>query len=111
VRRKDGQELAAKILKKNYGKTVNSETWNAISEVNVANSVEKHPFLLTMQGAFHEEGTGKVIFVTELMTKSLCDIIEEGHCPLLDHRIKTYMYQMLEGINIYILTLKVDKVY
>lgn len=103
VRRNNRQELAAKILKKNYGQTLDPDTWNAIGEVNVTNSVENHPFLLMMQGAFHEKDTGKVILFAELMKRSLYDIIEAGECPLPNYRIKTYMYQMLEGMQRYCL--------
>lgn len=94
TRRDTGQEAAAKVLKKNYGK--NTE-WSTISEVTVAKSVGKHPFLLTTESAYFDHGTGKIILVTELMKKSLYDLITEGTCPLPDNRIKTYMYQMLEG--------------
>lgn len=97
VKRNSGREYAAKILKKNYGHKVDDDTWNAISEVNVSKSVGKHPFLLMLESSYHEEETGKIILVSELMKKSLYDIIENGECPLSDYRIKTYMYQMLEG--------------
>ncbi|KAE9544145.1 hypothetical protein AGLY_001834 [Aphis glycines] len=99
VQRNSGREYAAKILKKNYGHKVDDDTWNAISEVNVSKSVGKHPFLLMLESAYHEEETGKIILVSELMKKSLYDIIENGECPLSDYRIKTYMYQMLEGLR------------
>lgn len=98
VRRNTGEELAAKILKKKYGRTINTDTWHTISEVLVAKSIEKHPFLLTMEGAYHEIESGKVILITELMKKSLYDIIEGSQSPIPDFRIKCYMYQMLEGI-------------
>jgi renal tumor antigen len=98
VQRNNGREYAAKVLKKNYGCTVDADTWNSISEVNVSNSVGKHPFLIMLEAAYHEKETGKIILVSELMKKSLYDIIENGECPLSDYRIKTYMYQMLEGI-------------
>jgi len=98
VQRSNGREYAAKILKKNYGYSVDAETWNAVSEVNVSNSLENHPFLLMLKSAYHEKENGKIILVSELMKKSLYDIIENGECPLSEYRIKTYMYQMLEGI-------------
>jgi len=97
VQRNTGQKYAAKVLKKNYGHTMNADKWNAISEVNVSNSVGKHPFLLMLKCAYHDEENEKIILVTELMQKSLYDIIENGECPLPEYRIKTYMYQMLEG--------------
>lgn len=97
VQRNSGQEFAAKILKKNYGDTMDKAKWDNISEVNVLHSVGHHPFLLMMEEAYHERETGKIILITELMKKSLYDIIEEGECPLSDYRVKTYMYQMLEG--------------
>jgi len=98
VQRNDGREYAAKILKKNYGHTMDADKWNTISEVNVFNSVGNHPFLLMLKSAHHDKENGKIILVTELMKKSLYDIIENGECPLSEYRIKTYMYQMLEGI-------------
>ncbi|XP_060848458.1 MAPK/MAK/MRK overlapping kinase-like [Rhopalosiphum padi] len=99
VQRNNKREYAAKVLKKNYGCTVDADTWNSISEVNVSNSVGKHPFLIMLEAAYHEKETGKIILVSELMKKSLYDIIENGECPLSDNRIKTYMYQMLEGLR------------
>lgn len=96
VQRTTEQQLAAKILKKDYGKNLDEVKWNSINEVNIANSVEKHPFLLFMEAAYHDSATGKVILVSELMKRSLFDIIE-NKCILSDYRIKTYMYQMLEG--------------
>ncbi|XP_025191092.1 MAPK/MAK/MRK overlapping kinase-like [Melanaphis sacchari] len=99
VQRNSGREYAAKILKKNYGHKVDAEIWNTISEVNVLSSLRKHPFLLMLEDAYHEKETGKIILVSELMKKSLYDIIENRECPLSDYRIKTYMYQMLEGLR------------
>lgn len=97
IRRKNKRELAAKVLKKKYELNTNADTWNDISEVTVAKSVGKHPFLLNLECAYFDNSTGRVILVNELMKKSLFDIIEEGRCPLPDYRIKTYMYQILEG--------------
>lgn len=97
VRRNNGRKFAAKILKMNYGPRMNADAWSDISEVNVSNSVKKHPFLLLIEEAYHDRNTGKVILVTELMNKSLYDIIEDGECPLPEYRVKIYMYQMLEG--------------
>lgn len=97
VQRNSGQEFAAKILKKNYGETIDATMWDDISEVNVLNAVGHHPFLLKMVEAHHERQTGRIILITELMKKSLYDIIEVGECPLSDYRVKIYMYQMLEG--------------
>ncbi|KAL4136034.1 hypothetical protein QTP88_007606 [Uroleucon formosanum] len=99
VQRSNGREYAAKVLKKNYGHTVDAETWNAVSEINVSNSLGKHPFLLMLKSAYHEKENGQIILVSELMKKSLFDIIENGECPLSEYRIKTYMYQMLEGLR------------
>ncbi|KAL4105214.1 hypothetical protein QTP88_020479 [Uroleucon formosanum] len=99
VQRNNGREYAAKVLKKNYGHTVDADKWNAISEINVSNSVGNHPFLLMLKSAYHDKENGKIILVTELMKKSLYDIIENGECPLSEYRIKTYMYQMLEGLR------------
>lgn len=97
VRRSDGAELAAKILKKHYGRTMDAAAWNAISEVTVATSIDKHPYLLTTEKAYHDVESGKVVLVAELMKKSLYDVIESGQCAMTDVRIKCYMYQMLEG--------------
>ncbi|CAI6357632.1 unnamed protein product [Macrosiphum euphorbiae] len=99
VQRNNGREYAAKVLKKDYGHTVDADKWNAISEVNVSNSVGKHPFLLMLKSAYHDKEKGQIILVTELMKKSLYDIIENGECPLSEYRIKTYVYQMLEGLR------------
>ncbi|XP_001951953.2 MAPK/MAK/MRK overlapping kinase-like [Acyrthosiphon pisum] len=99
VQRSNGREYAAKMLKKNYGYTVDADTWNAVAEVNVSNSLEKHPFLLMLKSAYHEKENGKIILISELMKKSLYDIIENGECPLSEYRIKTYMYQILEGLR------------
>jgi len=98
VKRNNGREYAAKVLKKDYGHTVDADKWNAISEVNVSNSVGKHPFLLMLKSAYHDKEKGQIILVTELMKKSLNNIIENGECPLSEYSIKTYVYQMLEGI-------------
>lgn len=97
VERNSGQNLAAKILKKKYGTKVNADAWKAISEVSVSKLFGKHPFLLIIEKAYHETDTGKIILITELMNRSLYDVINNGECPLSDCRIKTYMYQMLEG--------------
>jgi len=98
VRRSDGAELAAKILKKHYGRAMDTAAWTTISEVTVATSIGKHPYLLTMEEVYHDVESGKVILVTELMKKSLYDVIDSGQCVMTDARIKCYMYQMLEGI-------------
>lgn len=96
VRRISGQKAAAKVLKNNYEHTVFEDTWNDISEINVADLLQKHPFLLMVEKAYYEKQ--KIILITELMKKSLYDILKEAKgCPLPEHRIKTYMYQMLEG--------------
>jgi len=100
VQRNNGREYAAKVLKKNYGNTIDAGTWTSISEVNVSISLEKHPFLIMIESAYHEKETGKIILVSELMKKSLYDIIENGECPISEFRIKIYMFQMLEGIII-----------
>lgn len=97
VNRTDGQDLAAKILKKNYGAKIDAATWHTISEVSVTASLRNHPSLLMVMCAYHEPETGRVILVTELMKKSLFDIIGDGKHPLTDNRIKIYMYQILEG--------------
>lgn len=97
VRRNNGEELAAKILKKKYKNNMNATTWKTISEVMVATSIEKHPFLLMMEEAYHEVDSGEIILVTELMNNSLHDIINECQSPISDSRIKNYMYQILEG--------------
>lgn len=97
VRRATGQEFAAKVLRQTYGKTVDADAWNDIFEVRVANAVDRHPFLLTVEEAFHETDTGRVILFTELMKRSLFDVIAAGECPLSEYRIKAHVYQMLEG--------------
>ncbi|XP_008179165.1 MAPK/MAK/MRK overlapping kinase-like [Acyrthosiphon pisum] len=97
VQRSSGREFAAKILKEKY--EYDSDAVDALSEVNVLNSVGKHPFLIMLEMAYHDKENAEVILVTELMKKSLYDIIENGECPLLEYRIKTYMYQMLEGLR------------
>lgn len=99
VCRDDGQEYAAKILKKTYGSIMTVDDWHSIAEVNVAKSIMMaHPFLLMMEKCYHEQlGPGRVIMVSELMKRSLCDVIEAGECPLPDNRVVTYMYQLLEG--------------
>lgn len=107
VHRRNEKKFAAKILKKRYEWTSNTVQWNTISEVMVASSLEKHPFLLTMEAVYHIIECGKIILITELMEKSLYDVIEESQCPVPDSRIKSYMYQMLEGT--YFLTFSVDK--
>ncbi|KAL5239270.1 hypothetical protein ACI65C_006680 [Semiaphis heraclei] len=99
VQRNNEREYAAKVLKKKYGNTIDTDTWTSISELNVSFSLEKHPFLIMIESAYHEKETGKIILVSELMKKSLYDIIENGECPLSEFRIKTYMYQMLEGLK------------
>jgi len=101
VQRSSGQKYAAKVLKEKYEydtDAVDADKWNALTEVNVLKSVSKHPFLITLKRTYHEKENGEVILVTELMKKSLYDIIENGECPLSEYRIKTYMYQMLEGM-------------
>jgi len=101
VQRSSGQEYAAKVLKEKYEyniDAVDADKCNALSEVNVLNSVGKHPFLIMLKRAYHDKENGEVILVKKLMKKSLYDVIESGECPLLEYRIKTYMYQMLEGI-------------
>lgn len=99
VKRDDGKEMAAKILKKNYGSSqVDAATLNAISEVKTAKTVGNHPCLLTMIGAYNYKECGKIVLVTELMKKSLFDVIKDGGgCSLSRFRIKMYTYQMLEG--------------
>lgn len=97
VHRSSKKEFAAKILIKNYRDIMDTTAWDGISEVNVLNAVGHHPFLLRLVEVYHERETGRIIMVTELMKKSLYDIIEAGECPLSDYRVKTYMYQMLEG--------------
>lgn len=91
-----GQKYAAKILKADYRTTMDSAAWNVITEVYVVNSIVKHPFLLTPEVAYHELELGKVILITELMSKTLYDIIKDK-CVLTDYQIKIYAYQMLEG--------------
>lgn len=100
VRRDDERKYAAKVLKKDYGQTMDETAWKTVSELNVANSMTKHPFILSIVMAYHEQQSGKVILLTELMSRSLYDIITEGQCPLSDIRIRDYMYQMLEGTYI-----------
>lgn len=101
VQRDNGQEYAAKILKNNYGSTMNADDWNSIIELNVAKTVLKHPFLLMLERCYHERsGPGRVIMVSELMKRSLYDVIEAGECPLPANRIKSYTYQLLEGNEI-----------
>lgn len=97
VRRDNEQQYAAKVLKEDYGRTMDETAWKTISELNVANAMRKHPFILSIGLAFHEQQTGKIILLSELMNKSLHEVIAEGQCPLSDVRIKEYMYQMLEG--------------
>lgn len=105
VQRSNGQLAAAKVLKNDYKNTMTDATWNSISEINVANSLKNHPFLLTLKKAYYDDKLGRVTLVTELMKKSLFDIIEEKKCPLPEFQIKSYMYQMLEGRYIF-LTIK-----
>lgn len=100
VQRENGQEYAAKILKKSYGSIMRANDWNSIAEVKVAESILRHPFLLMMERCYHERlGTGRVIMVSELMKRSLSDVIEAGECPLPENHVKSYMYQLLEGNN------------
>lgn len=100
VHRNTKHEAAAKVLKDTYERNVYEKNWNAISEVNImTKSIGNHPFLMAMENVYYDYDSGKVVLVMELMKKSLFDIIEEGMCPLSDFRIKTYMYQMLEGKN------------
>lgn len=93
----NGKKLAAKILKKNFGKSVDASTLNDISEVKVARLVGNHPFLLMVEGVYHQQEFGKIVLFTELMKKSLHNVIEEGEYPLSGYTIKSYTYQMLEG--------------
>jgi renal tumor antigen len=103
VKRDNGKEMAAKILKKGFRSSkVNVTTLNNIAEVKIAKTVENHPFLLMMVGAYFYKECGKIVLVSELMKKSLFDIIRSG-CSLSLFRIKIYTYQMLEGNNINIL--------
>lgn len=97
IERYNGQEYAAKILKKKYGSTMCEDKWNEMSEVNITRSILKHPFLLMMDKGYYETGMNRVILLSELMKKSLFDVIKAGECPLSEFRIKTYMYQILEG--------------
>lgn len=96
VQRTTGQHFAAKILKMSYQKTLDAATWHSLNEVNIASSLENHPFLLIMKAAYHDLSTGKVILVSELMQKSLYEIIE-NKCILTNYQMKSYMFQMLEG--------------
>lgn len=96
VQRSTGLKFAAKILKKDYQKTLDATTWNSFNEVNIANTLENHPFLLIIKTAYYEPNIGKVILVSELMEKSLYEVIE-NKCILTHYQIKTYMFQMLEG--------------
>lgn len=101
VRRHNGRKYAAKILKKNYGNFMGADDWNSIAEVNVAKSVLNHPFLLMAERCYHERlGPGRIILVTELMKKSLYDVIVARESPLPENRIKPYMYQLLQGNEI-----------
>lgn len=100
VDRNNGREYAVKILKKKYGHYVNENTWEDISELIVANVVEKHPYLLSMENAFHEQETGSIYLITELMKRSLYDLLQASRGPLSDDRVKIYMYQLLEGITV-----------
>uniref|UniRef100_A0A2S2R103 MAPK/MAK/MRK overlapping kinase n=1 Tax=Sipha flava TaxID=143950 RepID=A0A2S2R103_9HEMI len=95
----NGKKLAAKILKKDFGKSVNAATLNEISEVKVARLVGNHPFLLMVEGVYHQQEYGKIVLFTELMKKSLYDMISEGECPFSAYTIKSYTYQMLEGLR------------
>lgn len=100
VKRDNGKEMAAKILKKDYGSSkVNVTTLNSISEVKIAKTVGDHPFLLMMVGAYFAKEYGKIVLVSELMKRSLFDIIKNGGYSLSRFRIKIYTYQMLEGNN------------
>lgn len=97
VQRATGQKHAAKMLFEDYGATtLDAAAWNEINEVNLANSLQKHPFLLTAEAAYHERESGKIILIMELMTRTLYDIIKDK-CVLTEYQIKTYAYQMLEG--------------
>lgn len=107
VDRYNGREYAVKVLKRKYGHSIDENTWEDISELSVANVVEKHPFLLSMENAYHEQETGSIYLITELMKKSLYDLLEASNGPLSDGRIKMYMYQLLEGITV----LKLGKYY
>lgn len=99
VKRNNGKEMAAKILKKAYGSSeVNVAMLNAISEVKIAKTVGNHPFLLMVEGAYFNRECDKIVIVTELMTKTLFDVIKDKEFSLTQFRIKIYTYQMLEGI-------------
>lgn len=98
VQRDNGHKYAAKILKKSYGNSVNMDDWKNIAEVKVARSFLKHPFLLMLERVYHEcSEPGRVIMVSDMMNRTLYDVIGAGECPLQEKRVKSYTYQLLEG--------------
>ncbi|XP_050439158.1 MAPK/MAK/MRK overlapping kinase-like [Adelges cooleyi] len=99
VQRDGGREMAAKVLKKTYKGPMDAAAWATIHEVNVTKSIDRHPYLLLVECAYHESDTGSLVLITELMKRSLYDVIESEGCPISDYRIKLYMYQLLEGIK------------
>ncbi|KAJ8980743.1 hypothetical protein NQ317_011391, partial [Molorchus minor] len=87
---------AAKRLKKVY-KTEASIM--SCAEIIAAQKLPYHPNILNMLQYHYDNFTGKVTFIFELMDMSMHDYLKTKRRGLSEHRVKNYLYQMLQGLD------------
>ncbi|CAH1173934.1 unnamed protein product [Phaedon cochleariae] len=87
---------AAKILKKPYKTEGNITT---CAEIIAAQKVSYHQNILNMLEYHYDSFGGRVTFIFELMDMSMYDFMKTKRRGLSEHRVRSYLYQILMGLD------------
>ncbi|XP_057671098.1 MAPK/MAK/MRK overlapping kinase-like [Diorhabda carinulata] len=87
---------AAKRLKNTYKSESNIKT---CAELVAAQKIPSHPNIVNMLEYHYDTFTGKVTFIFELMDMSMYDYLKSKRRGLSEARVKSYLYQMLKGLE------------
>ncbi|XP_065157725.1 MAPK/MAK/MRK overlapping kinase-like isoform X1 [Atheta coriaria] len=90
------QLYAAKILKKFF---TGSNDVLYCAEIIAMQKLNKHPNVLYMHDYFFEKGSGKLIFIFELMDMSMYEFMKSRKRSIPEARVKNYLYQILKGLD------------
>lgn len=94
---KTGKYVAIKRMKGNNFTSV--EQVNNLREVQALRRLSPHANIVKLQEVLYDRQTGRLALVFELLDANLYELIRGRRTNLPDHRVKSYMYQLIKSMD------------
>jgi len=92
---RDGSLWACKRMKQRFDKV---EDIQRIREIQAIRRLRKHPNVIQLAEIIYDKGSRTLYLVCELMDMNVYELIKDRTHYLNEHKVKHYMYQLLQAI-------------